>query len=149
MLQRLLGAREPIVRVTGAVYLCFEDKGEGLKALAALTKLPGDAGAWAALTLARRGDKSAMPRALDVFIERGPYGMAGVPHRNLQKRLLEFLSNSAAASGLQLPLDWNPQYAEYESDPPYGAYAAWWQANADRITLRDPWLEMLAKEKID
>src|SRR5262249_18017380 len=54
-LRSLLGAQEPLVRVAGAVYLCFEDREEGMAALHELTKLEGDAGAWAALTLARRG----------------------------------------------------------------------------------------------
>lgn len=150
-LTELLGARDPYVRVAAAVYLCFESESQGKQALAKLTSLPGDAGAWAALTLARRGDKNALPRALQVLQEREPLEMAGVPHKNLQKRVMELISNSANTSGIGLPNPWNPEYSSEETVA-FAIYAdlyGWWQANADRITLRDPWLEMLAAKKID
>ncbi len=150
-LTTLLGARDPYVRVAAAVYLCFESEAQGKQALARLTGLPGDAGAWAALTLSRRGDKSAMPRALQVLQEREPFGMAGVPHRNLQKRVMELISNSASMSRIALRNNWNPEYWTEETVA-FAIYAevyGWWQANVDRITLHDPWLEVLAAKKID
>ena len=150
-LTELLKAHDPYVRVAAAVYLCFEDASDGKQALIELMALPGDAGAWAALTLARRGDKTAMPRALQVLAERGPYEMAGVPHKNLQKRIMELISNSAATNGVALPNDWNPEYSTDDTEPfsNYANFYGWWQANAGRINLHDPWLEILAAKKID
>ena len=54
-----------------------------------LTTLEGDAGVWATLTLARRGDKEALPRAVRVFrlnelseaAKLNELGMATVLHR--------------------------------------------------------------------
>src|SRR5262249_18383913 len=59
-------AKDPFIRVAGAVYLCFEDVEAGTAALRRMTAVEGDPGAWAALTLARRGHKDAVPRALEV-----------------------------------------------------------------------------------
>src|SRR5262249_40219233 len=66
-LAKLLDAKDPNIRVAGAVYLCYDDADRGMKELKKLTALEGDPGTWAALTLARRGDKDAVPRALDAF----------------------------------------------------------------------------------
>jgi hypothetical protein len=150
-LKKLLGARDPFVRVAGAVYLMLEGAPEGKTALEELKTFPGDAGAWAALTLARRGDKEAMAAALEVLREKAPYTYDFHYHREFQKRVLELLSNAAAASGMQLPLDWNPDYVERDEDtrPIYDAYSVWWKANSDRIILRDPWLDVLAAKKVD
>ncbi|HEV3165735.1 MAG TPA: hypothetical protein VGZ22_17030, partial [Isosphaeraceae bacterium] len=46
-------ARDPFIRVAGAVYLCFEDIEAGTAALKRTTAVEGDPGAWAALTLDR------------------------------------------------------------------------------------------------
>jgi len=89
-------AKDPFVRVAGATYLCFEDEQEGLRARAGLMELPGDPGVWAALGLARRGNRSAMPRALEVFRPAPDPPIAHSMHRNLQARLLVLLSNSAS-----------------------------------------------------
>lgn len=134
-LQALAGAQDPFVRVAAAVYLAFEDERAGMVRLTELAKLTGDPGTWAALTLARRGDKRAVPRLLEVFATDGDSGMHGVPHRNLQKRARELLSNSAAASGL-------PQ-------PQANDHQAWWKQHAAKVTLHDPWLPALAKLKVD
>ena len=101
-LAALAGAKDPFIRVAGAVYLCFDDTEAGTAALKRMTKVNDDAGAWAALTLASRGHKDAVPRALEALREprsadpRSLGGMADVPHRNLQKRIV-LLSNSARA----------------------------------------------------
>ncbi len=65
-------AKDPFVRVAGAIYLCFEDPVAGTAALKRMTSIDGDAGVWAALTLARRGHKDAVPRALEVFRTPAP-----------------------------------------------------------------------------
>jgi hypothetical protein len=146
-LRQLLSARDPYVRVAGAVYLCFEDAHEGVRELKRLTSLPGDAGAWAALALARHGDKNGMARALEVLADPGAGQMAGVPHRNLQKRTIELLSNSAALSGLNLPTVPGP-----DSDTGLATYVVirrWWEENQHRVRLHDPWLHQLAAQKID
>ena len=52
--------------------ICFEDIDAGTVALKRMTAVDGDPGAWAALTLARRGHKDAMPRALQVFRDLAP-----------------------------------------------------------------------------
>jgi hypothetical protein len=107
-LQTLLAARDPFIRTAGAVYLCYENKELGMTKLREMAKLPGDAGAWAALNLARRGDKEAMVRALEVFTEAGDIRMTGEMHRHLQTRLLVLLSNSAHKSKIP-PRRWRPR----------------------------------------
>jgi hypothetical protein len=149
-LTRLLSAKDNFIRVAGAVYLCFEDRELGLQKLKELSGLEGDPGVWAALNRARRGDKSAVPRTLEVFSTGGPSNMEGVPHRNLQKRLIVLLSNTAKASGFAQP---RPPLVESDDDADYRKlhdfYKGWWAANADKAVLTDPWLELLEKQKVD
>jgi hypothetical protein len=148
-LAALSGAKDPYVRVAGAVYLCYEDAEAGTAALKKLTPLEGDPGVWAALTLARRGDRTAVPRALEVFRDLPAEqkdklgGMAGVPHRNLQKRVLVLLSNSARAGGVPQPA--LPENEEKRLD----ALLKWWKQHAEKITPQDPWLKLLEKQKVD
>lgn len=140
-LRTLLKAHDPWIRVAGAVYLFFEDREAGIRELQRLQSLEGDPGVWAALNLARRGDRSAMDRVLEVFATPGKSNMEGVPHRNLQKRVLVLLSNSAKQSGLpQLVL-------ESETEPTF--FKKWWTENAAHLTLFDPWRAPLEKQKVD
>jgi hypothetical protein len=148
-LTALSGAKDPFVRVAGAVYLCYEDVEAGTVALKKLTALEGDAGVWAALTLARRGDRDAVPRALEVFRELPKdqkdkmSGMAGVSHGNLQKRVLELLSNSAQAGGTPQPALPEEEKKHLES------LTDWWKQYREKAVLRDPWLKVLEKQKVD
>jgi hypothetical protein len=150
LLQSLIEAQEPFVRVAGAVYGAFENESWGITNLNKLMSLEGDAGVWAALNLARRGDKAAIPRAMEVFATRDDYGMSGVPHRNLQKRLMVLLSNSAKASGLAQP---DPPAVSTEKPESYKGlyrfYTQWWEANKEKMTLSDPWLPILKQKKVD
>ena len=148
-LAALSGAKEPLVRVAGAVYLCYEDAEAGTAALNKLTALEGGAGVWAALTLARRGNKTAVPRALEVFRDLPKEqkdelgGMAGVPHRNLQKRVLVLLSNSAQAGAVPQPV------LPEDEDKQHDALTKWWKQHAEKVTPQDPWLKLLEKQKVD
>lgn len=153
----LTGAEDPFIRVAGAVYLTFENAALGASKLEELSKLPGDPGGWAALNLARRGHKSAVPRALELFSVAGARGhMSGVPHQNLQLRLLALLSNSAAASGLPQPAPpeapghdaGDEALKKYQADL-YDYFVRWWGENRARLEVRDPWLEILAPQKVD
>jgi hypothetical protein len=148
-LSKLLSAHDKFIRVAGAVYLCFEDRELGLQKLKDFSRLDGDPGVWAALNRARRGDKSAMPRALEVFSTAGPSNMAGVPHRNLQKRLIVLFSNTAHASGLAPP---QPPFVETDDEGRqsklYEFYKSWWDSNADKAVITDPWLKMLEEQKV-
>jgi hypothetical protein len=143
-LAALSSAKDPFVRVAGAVYLCYEDADAGTAALKKLTHLEGDAGVWAALTLARRGDKSAMTTVLSVFREPPAdekdklRGMGGVPHGNLQKRVLVLL-----ASGVPQPP--RPEDEAKRMD----ALVKWWGQHGEKVTLQDPWLKLLEKQKVD
>ena len=155
-LTKLLQAKDKLIRVAGAVYLTFEDHGEGVNHLKRLSELPGDAGAWAALVLAERGEKSAVPRAIEVFSTFGETNMASVPHRNLQKRLLVLLSNSAGSSGIAQPSPpLSESNAETEAELPksqtkqYEYFRSWWNTNQKKITISNPWAEILEKQKID
>lgn len=150
-LSSLLRAKDPYVRVAGAVYLCFEDEATGRAALRDMTALAGDPGAWAALTLARRGVKDAVPRALEVLQDGGGSDVSSGPHRDLQKRVIELLSNSARASGLALPNERNPEYfaGSTNFEAVYAEYARWWGTNGPRIRLADPWMPVLSAMKTD
>jgi hypothetical protein len=148
-LRELLKATDPFIRVAGAVYLCFEDAEAGITELRKLTSLEGDPGVWAALALARRGQKTAVPRVLEVFrelpkeVKEAQSGMAGVPHGNLQKRALVLLSNSAHAGNV-------PQFSLPEkSEEQFDYLVRWWRDNGDRVIMTDPWSQLLEKQKID
>ncbi len=155
-LTKLLKAKDNYIRVSGAVYLMFEDHAEGMSHLKEFATLPGDPGVWAALVLTQRGDKSAMPRALEVFSIPGESNMEGVPHRNLQKRLLVLLSNSADKSGVAQP---SPPRGELDADSEaelskaqtkaYEYFRSWWNANQKEIVMSDPWADILEKQKVD
>ncbi|MCM3873537.1 MAG: hypothetical protein ND895_22870, partial [Pyrinomonadaceae bacterium] len=156
-LQTLFRAQDPFIRVAGSVYLTFENPQMGMARLEELMTLPGDPGVWAALNLARRGQKAAVPRALEVFATSGSRGhMSGVPHQNLQLRLMVLLSNSAAASKLPQPIppvepgyDVDADTWKKHQESSYRYYAEWWQANQSKIQLSDPWLKSLEQQKID
>lgn len=164
-LRTLLDAGDPMIRAAGAVYLAFEDEAEASAALRNIAQLEGDAGAWAALNLARRGDKAALDRALELLDSPGATGMEGVPHQNLQRRLVVLLSNSAAACGappienridecfavpkdprflLDLPLPPGNPFSRVAS-----YYQDYWRNYGDAITPVDPWLDHCRRVKID
>jgi hypothetical protein len=148
-LRALLKARDPYIRVAGAIYLVFESEAEGVRALRQLSTLPDDAGAWAALNLARRGEKGAMTRALEVLRSLSGPGVDSQFRRNLQKRLYVLLSNSAAQSGVRQPEPWS-----YFDSPVEQVYKnlrliSWWKTNETRLVLYDPWYEGLKAEKIE
>ncbi len=151
-LKSLLKANDPFIRVAGAVCLCFEDEKQGVDELKKLTSLKGDPGVWAALNLARRGDTTAVPRAMKVLQKTGDSG-SGRSHGNLQKRLKVLLSNSARASGIDQPVEAESrdpeETEESRSRRNYEAYAKWWDENKLKIKLTDPWLELLVKQKVD
>jgi hypothetical protein len=148
-MRRLLGAVDPYVRVAAAIYLSFENESEGVRALRELADTPGDPGAWAALNLARRGDKPAVSRALESFRRLPGPTFWDVPHLNLQKRLLVLFSNSAAESGVPQPERW--RYARDDEDQVhfYEDLLQWWDKNRARLTLRDPWFHDWKRQKIE
>ena len=78
----------------------------------------------AALTLARRGDRSVLPQLLKIRFAT-----------EFRARLNVLLSNSAAASSL-------PQ-------PGRTDLLAWWQRHGAAVKLADPWLPALEKRKVD
>ncbi len=67
-------------------------------------------------------------------------GMVDVPGRNLSKRVLVLLSNSAKHSGIE-------QAKLLERKPE--SVQAWWEANRSKVTIHDPWLEMLTEQRVD
>jgi hypothetical protein len=146
-LAALLEAKDPWVRVAAAVHLCFEDEAKGVAALKKLTALDGDPGGWAALTLARRGHADAVPRALRLFPDRwtdeAEAQNFSTPRHNFQSQLLVLLSNAANAGKVpqfQLPERGLPTRVQLE---------AWWDRHKAALVLRDPWLELLARQKVD
>lgn len=153
-LRLLLTAKEPIARVAGAVYLCFEDEPAGMKELAKLAKLDGDAGAWAALTLARRGQTDAVPRILEMFSpqQRGRGERETMMHMQLRAQVLVLLSNSARESGLPQPEVTGVVKLALVSDGDAGNWQSlrqWWKQHAERVVLHDPWMAVLSKQKLD
>jgi len=145
----LLKARDPYIRVTGAVYLCFEDEKAGMAALKQLSSLKGNLGIWAAFTRLRRGDKSAMPRALQALVEIED----SIDDRLfLDVRLMVLLSNTAQASNIPAPpalqvLD--PYSDNAKARQNQESIRSWWNRYQDRIILTDPWLQELSRQKCD
>ena len=158
-LTTLVEANNDFIRVAGAVYLTFEDAELGERYLRELTELKGDPGVWAALNLVRRGEKSAMPRALEVLDTIGQGGMAGVPHGNLQKRLLVLLYNSCKAGQIDKPdvrLVPDPDYFDGDKESLLRIAKdirernlVWWNEHQDIIRINDPWFNDLRERKID
>ncbi|MBC8479589.1 MAG: hypothetical protein H8D46_03915, partial [FCB group bacterium] len=151
--RELLTAKDPYLQVTGAVYLTLDGHQDGIIELQRLTSLEGDAGAWAALNLARRGDKIAVDRILEVFNNEG------YDNINLHQRVMILLSNSAAASGLstdQQPWKYKPVDPEQDRYPDECGdnrhcqkYLEWWELYKNDITLYDPWFEIFEAQKVD
>lgn len=148
-LRRLTRAKDPYVRVAGAIYLSFENEPEGVRALREFMSLPGDPGALAALNLARRGSKEAASRALDCFLRVPDPTVYDRLHRNLQKRLLVLLSNSAAGSGVPQPGRWGYVEDQDEQLRVHENLVDWWNTNSAKLVLRDPWLDEWKRQKIE
>jgi hypothetical protein len=150
MFRRLLRAREPVVRVAGAVYLAYEDSVQGLEALRRSIGLEGFPGFWARVVLASRGDAGVVEEALEAF-NLSPTSDDRHHNTALQARLLVLLSNSARVSGLgQPPSDYalfNPRDRGHQKA--MKALRKWWKHAKPRIQLRDPWLDQFAKQKVD
>ncbi|MCC6489681.1 MAG: hypothetical protein IT364_19460 [Candidatus Hydrogenedentes bacterium] len=145
-LKKLLRAHDPYVQVSAAVYLAFESETEGRKALEKFAAFPGDPGAWAALTLARRGRKDAVPRLLEVFGGNVDSWSLAVL---LRTQAVILLSNSAVASGVPLPSPPAPSHPPAEAVDYAGYYLSWWREHEPKVRLYDPWFPVLADQKID
>ncbi len=145
LLAPLLDAHDPFVRVAAAVYLAFVDESKGVAALEELQAVEGDAGAWAALTLVRRGHAGAMPRALDVLAPDRNGVMREEDRETFQRRVLILASNIAAANGLPQPVTGRPRRSAH-----HGELMTWWEQHRTRIRyVSDPWFEELAAMRID
>lgn len=141
-LSALLDAREPLVRVAAAVYLAHEDETAGLAALREMAKLPGDAGSWAALSLARRGDRKALERVVEALTtELGGNGSGSLIRTMMTARLAELLSNSAAAA--KLPPPSLNSYGMRLEDA-----RAFLDSHPDLVPV-DPWLSEIRKLRTD
>ncbi len=146
-LKELTKAKDDHIRVAAAVYLSFEDEELGKKYLKEFINLKGDPGVWAALTLVRYGDKSAMPRVLEVFSSKKSSDYNYI----LQNRILVLLSNSCKKSGIPM------HEIKHGSDGRHGLSSdelrkvnlEWWNANKDKFIINDPWFAYLRNKKID
>lgn len=145
--RKLLEAEDAFVRVAAAIYLTFEHEAEGIAALEQLesTLYYSEAGLWAALTLARRGDKTRMPRLLKHLGSRNPNSASvkGAFHGLMQTRTKVLLSNSGAASGVEIP---DPILHGREKDH---VILAWWAEHEADVTLADPWMPRLSAQRVD
>jgi hypothetical protein len=148
-MRRLLRAKDPYVRVAGAIYLSFENEREGIRALQDLMDEPGDPGAWAALNLARRGDKKAASRALDAFLVLPEPTVFDRLHLNLQKRLLVLFSNSAARSGVPQPERWRFIRDQVDQLRFHESLVKWWETYESKLVLWDPWFDTWMSQKIE
>jgi hypothetical protein len=145
---RLTNANSSSIRVAGAVYLCFEDENLGKRKLRGLTRLPGDPGAWAALALARRGEKKFLKRAIEAIRIAPVPHMDGYPHRNIQKRVIVLMSNIAHQNKLPAPkITWGykPDFATS-----HRTLVSWLEKHFDEVKIAsDPWGKELAQQKVD
>jgi hypothetical protein len=141
-LTELLEADDPHIRVAAAIHLAFEDETKGRDALRKLTKLPGDPGAWAALTLVRYGERSAIARAAESLSAKHDDLTAGSQLRPLVvARLLEVVSNTAAAHNQPTPA--------WLTNKDAAARVQEFFAQNRHITPVDPWLPELRRQKVD
>jgi len=100
------------------------------------------------LTLARRGEKNSLPRAIEAIRIAAVPQMAGVPHENIQKRVLVLVSNIARQNNIAAPtIKWG-----YEPDNAaiYQELTTWLAKHeAEITTVEDPWIKELAQQRID
>ena len=152
-LRKLVGAKDPYVRTAGAIYLCYEDETAGREALRQCLALEGDPGGWAALALARRGEKDAVPRLIRSLAAPGSLGRIWVLRWNLLNDAQALFSNAAAASGLPAPPTLDPWdglgWGDERSAPFRAACEAWWREHGAKAKLADPWLPLCAEKKVD
>lgn len=152
-LHNLLRAPHPIVRVAAAVYLSFSDSATGTQSLRGLANLPGFAGAWAAVVLSSRGDKSWVPRALEIL--RLPANQSGSTHsiNDLQSRLVVLLSNSAVVSKVQRPPSWETHRWEIDdkttNEERWRRMTTWWNHVLGQIAMSDPWSPSFQEQRVD
>ena len=72
--------------------------------------------------------------------------MSTVPRENLRGRALVLLSNSARKSKVPAP----PLPLTEDEEKGFAAVLTkWWKTHQDKLTLHDPWMALLAKQKID
>jgi hypothetical protein len=159
-LKTLLEAENPIIRTSAAIYLSLRDPDAGLPALRSLLALPDDAGAWAAIALMSRGERAAIPRALELLHPRPEHDMDDEFHRNLRGRLFVLLSNGATESGLRPPAS-PRKLLDAESSGEgrekagrmigelYQEYLEWLDANHEELVMTDPWFPELERQGID
>jgi hypothetical protein len=153
-LSSLLAANDDWIKVSAAVYLCFDDAKAGKEALSKLLSLQADAGAWAAIVLASRGEKAGIPRALEVMATPDDPSIFSINHHNLQLRLRVLLSNVASASGVSQPPGPSKEYADGSeraiiNQQWHESLSEWWDVNRDKIKLADPWAKFLDEQKVD
>lgn len=141
-LTELLAAREPLIRVSAAVHLAFENERKGREALRVFCDLPDEAGAWAAVTLMRYGEGAAIGRAIKVYAmvaAAGENGSAFGPQ--LAFRFAEIVSNTAAKNGVPFPI-------EELDDATVARIRNFFPQHPD-VTPVDPWLAEFRSRKID
>jgi hypothetical protein len=135
------------LRAWAATYLAIDDAGQGAARLTKLSQLPGDAGDWAALELARRGDRSGMPRVV-ALLSRPFDASAPLFRVQMRSRAAALLSNSAAESRVPAPPLGSLRATEHlEVDG--AALQRWWAHYGPAVKLDDPWLPELVAEKVD
>lgn len=148
---RLLEAKDPFIRAGAAIYLAFEDEEAGRRALLHAMQLPGEAGGWAALAVASRGNRDGITQAIDRLSRSSGYPSTQQVHRASTQRLLVLLSNSAAAAGVAFPIARTEEFDRlfFEDRESFEKLKAWWGAHSEVICPHDPWFAELAAQKID
>ena len=142
-------AKDPFVRVAGAVYLCFEDATAGTAALKRMTAVDGDPGVWAALTLA-----SAVTRTLCLAPSRCSGGLRRGRGRRKprwrQSHTATCRNGCSFCSRTQLMLSGAPRPEQtMNAANSFESLLTWWKTHGDKLVLDDPWLPILEKQKVD
>jgi len=146
-LKALMGADHPIIRVAAAVYLALEDEEQGLPVLRGHLGQPDDSGAWAAVSLISHGERSAIPRALELLRPSEAPRTQGNFHEVLRGRLLVLLSNIAHESRVPPPpsprkllkAEWiaeDRESVETRARKLYQEYLQWFDAYHDSLMLQ-------------
>jgi hypothetical protein len=126
-------ARDPWMRAAGAVYLAYDDEARAAPLLRTLSNDKGDVGTWAALALARRGDRAALVRAVDALA--APNTRVG-----LRARVIELLSNTAASVKKPTPVH------EGDDGDGHKKALAFLKDNPSAVPV-DPWLSVLKAQR--
>jgi hypothetical protein len=145
VLNRLKRSTSSVVRVGAAIYRLIRGDSTAVAELRHEAEVPDVYGRygkyWAAVALARRGDRDAMDIAMELLTDKDSL----VVSSDLRAEVIALLSNSLQTSHLGSLSD-ATALGYYEA---LSSYRAAWMTHRSEVKLEDPWLADLVARHLD